>query len=52
MEFWLANYQVGNVVLGIEGDFEGWTVGKIRYTVELSKAGDVGAGRRHAFDQA
>ena len=26
------NYQVGNVVLGIEGDFEGWTVGKIRYT--------------------
>jgi outer membrane immunogenic protein len=26
------NYQVGNVVLGIEGDFQGWTVGKIRYT--------------------
>ena len=26
------NYQVGNVVLGIEGDFEGWTVGKIRYS--------------------
>jgi outer membrane immunogenic protein len=26
------NYQVGNVVLGMEGDFEGWTVGKIRYT--------------------
>jgi outer membrane immunogenic protein len=26
------NYQIGNVVLGIEGDFEGWTVGKIRYT--------------------
>ena len=26
------NYQVGNVMLGIEGDFEGWTVGKIRYT--------------------
>jgi outer membrane immunogenic protein len=26
------NYQMGNVVLGIEGDFEGWTVGKIRYT--------------------
>jgi outer membrane immunogenic protein len=26
------NYQTGNVVLGIEGDFEGWTVGKIRYT--------------------
>jgi len=26
------NYQAGNVVLGVEGDFEGWTVGKIRYT--------------------
>jgi outer membrane immunogenic protein len=26
------NYQIGNVVLGVEGDFEGWTVGKIRYT--------------------
>lgn len=26
------NYQVGNVVLGVEGDFEGWTVGQIRYT--------------------
>jgi outer membrane immunogenic protein len=26
------NYQMGNVVLGVEGDFEGWTVGKIRYT--------------------
>ena len=26
------NYQMGNVVLGIEGDFEGWTVGTIRYT--------------------
>jgi outer membrane immunogenic protein len=26
------NYRVGNLVLGIEGDFEGWTVGKIRYT--------------------
>lgn len=26
------NYQTGNVVFGIEGDFEGWTVGKIRYT--------------------
>ena len=26
------NYQMGNVVLGIEGDFQGWTVGKIRYT--------------------
>jgi outer membrane immunogenic protein len=26
------NYQVGHVVLGIEGDFEGWTAGKIRYT--------------------
>lgn len=26
------NYQVGSVVLGVEGDFEGWTVGKIRYT--------------------
>ena len=24
------NYQAGNVVLGVEGDFEGWTVGKIR----------------------
>ena len=26
------NYQAGNVVLGVEGDFEGWTVGQIRYT--------------------
>ena len=26
------NYQVGQVVLGVEGDFTGWTVGKIRYT--------------------
>ena len=26
------NYQVGNLVLGVEGDFAGWTVGKIRYT--------------------
>ena len=26
------NYQIGQLVLGIEGDFEGWTVGKIRYT--------------------
>jgi outer membrane immunogenic protein len=26
------NYQVGSVVLGIEGDFDGWTVGTIRYT--------------------
>lgn len=26
------NYQMGNVVLGIEGDFQGWTVGKVRYT--------------------
>jgi outer membrane immunogenic protein len=26
------NYQVGQLVLGVEGDFRGWTVGKIRYT--------------------
>jgi len=26
------NYQMGNVVLGIEGDFEGWTVGTLNYT--------------------
>src|SRR6187399_3234658 len=26
------NYQVGQLVLGIEGDFQGWTVGQIRYT--------------------
>jgi outer membrane immunogenic protein len=26
------NYQAGKLVLGIEGDFQGWTVGKIRYT--------------------
>lgn len=26
------NYQMGNLVLGLEGDFQGWTVGKIRYT--------------------
>ena len=26
------NYQVGQLVLGVEGDFAGWTVGTIRYT--------------------
>ena len=26
------NYQVGQLVLGVEGDFAGWTAGKIRYT--------------------
>src|SRR5437773_11265710 len=26
------NYQVGQLVLGVEGDFAGWTVGQIRYT--------------------
>jgi outer membrane immunogenic protein len=26
------NYQMGQLVLGVEGDFTGWTVGKIRYT--------------------
>ena len=26
------NYQAGNLVLGVEGDFQGWTVGDIRYT--------------------
>jgi outer membrane immunogenic protein len=26
------NYQMGSLVLGVEGDFQGWTVGKIRYT--------------------
>ena len=26
------NYQVGQLVLGVEGDFTGWTVGKVRYT--------------------
>ena len=26
------NYQVGQLVLGVEGDFQGWTVGQIRYT--------------------
>jgi outer membrane immunogenic protein len=26
------NYQVGSLVLGIEGDLEGWTVGNMRYT--------------------
>jgi outer membrane immunogenic protein len=26
------NYQAGNLVLGIEGDFAGWTVGTIHYT--------------------
>jgi outer membrane immunogenic protein len=26
------NYQAGKLVLGIEGDVQGWTVGKIRYT--------------------
>lgn len=26
------NYQMGNLVLGVEGDFQGWTVGQIRYT--------------------
>ena len=26
------NYQVGQLVLGVEGDLQGWTVGEIRYT--------------------
>jgi outer membrane immunogenic protein len=26
------NYQVGQLVLGVESDFQGWTVGQIRYT--------------------
>jgi outer membrane immunogenic protein len=26
------NYQMGQLVLGVEGDFTGWTVGEIRYT--------------------
>lgn len=26
------NYQVGQLVLGVEGDFTGWTIGKVRYT--------------------
>ena len=26
------NYQIGQLVLGVEGDFQGWTVGEIRYT--------------------
>jgi len=26
------NYQMGNLIIGVEGDFQGWTVGKIRYT--------------------
>ena len=26
------NYQAGNVVLGVEGDIQGWTAGDIRYT--------------------
>jgi outer membrane immunogenic protein len=26
------NYQIGQLVLGAEGDFTGWTVGKVRYT--------------------
>jgi len=26
------NYQAGNFVLGVEGEFQGWTVGNIRYT--------------------
>jgi len=26
------NYQVGQLVLGVEGEFAGWTVGQIRYT--------------------
>jgi outer membrane immunogenic protein len=26
------NYQVGRLVLGVEADFQGWTVGEIRYT--------------------
>ena len=26
------NYQVGQFVLGVEGDFAGWTVGRVRYT--------------------
>jgi hypothetical protein len=26
------NYQVGQLVVGVEADFQGWTVGEIRYT--------------------
>jgi outer membrane immunogenic protein len=26
------NYQMGQLVLGVEGDFTSWTVGKIQYT--------------------
>ena len=26
------NYQVGQLMLGVEADFQGWTVGQIRYT--------------------
>lgn len=26
------NHQTGNLVPGVEGDFQGWTVGPIRYT--------------------
>jgi outer membrane immunogenic protein len=26
------NYQTGNLVLGVEGDLQGWTIGTIRYT--------------------
>ena len=26
------NYQVGQLVLGVEADFQGWTVGEMRYT--------------------
>jgi outer membrane immunogenic protein len=26
------NYQIGQLVLGVEGDFSGWTIGKLRYT--------------------
>jgi outer membrane immunogenic protein len=26
------NYQIGQLVLGVEGDFQGWTVGELRYT--------------------
>ena len=25
------NYQVGRLVVGVEGDFQGWTVGKTLY---------------------
>jgi outer membrane immunogenic protein len=54
------NYQVGQLVLGVEGDFAGWTVGRIRYTAITGDfltahskwAGSIRGRLGYAFDHA